>query len=282
MSGNIMEVSVFLKLDCAIVFKSIWAEDSDTCKVWITMLAMADSDGLLSAAVTGISSVSKVSIENTQKAIDIFLSPDKLSTNPDHEGRRIERVNEGYKILNYEVYRQKDHTAAARMRKHRDLLRVTGVTLQPVYVSDSVLILNYLNLKTGRKYRNTKEILARLAAGHKVDDFKKIIDTKAVDPFFMENPQHLNPVTLFRKSHFDTYLNQRPEDFRANGKIKQPADAWEKDHHYDDYMSVENNGLDEIEKMIAVYMERGDKLNAASLKLLTEWQAQVIEAKGIK
>jgi uncharacterized phage protein (TIGR02220 family) len=273
---------MFVKLDCSIVFKSIWAEDSDTCKVWITMLAMADSDGLLSAAVTGISSVSKVSLENTQKAIAIFLAPDKLSTNTDHEGRRIERVNEGYRILNYGVYRQKDHTAAARMRKHRDLLRVTGVTLQPVYVSDSVLVLNYLNLKTGKKYRNTKEILARLASGYKVDDFKKIIDTKTLDPFFIENPQYINPVTLFRKSHFDNYLNQRPEDFKGNGKIKQPASEWEKDHYYDSSMSVSNDGLEEIEKMIAVYMERGYKLNAASLKLLNDWQAQVIEAKGIK
>jgi hypothetical protein len=98
---------MFVKLDCNIVFKSIWAEDSDTRVVWVTMLTMADSDGLLEAAVTGIASVARVSIENTQKAINKFLSPDELSTNPANDGRRIERVQEGYKILNYELYRQK-------------------------------------------------------------------------------------------------------------------------------------------------------------------------------
>ena len=205
---------MFVKLDCSIVFKSIWAEDSDTCKVWFTMLAMADSDGMLSAAVTGIASVSKVSLESTQKAIDKFLAPDKLSTNPDNEGRRVERIQEGYRILNYEVYRQKDHTAAARQRKHRELSRVTGVTSPSTYVSVSLSILSYLNSKRGKKYRNTKEILARLGEGRKLEDFVKIIDTKIYDPYFIENPHYLNPVTLFRKSHFDNYLNQSPEDFK--------------------------------------------------------------------
>jgi uncharacterized phage protein (TIGR02220 family) len=272
---------MFLKLDCNIIFKSIWAEDSDTRIVWITMLAMADSDGLLQAAVTGISSVSKVSLEKTQKAIDMFLAPDKLSTNSSNEGRKIERVQEGYKILNYELYRQKDHTAAARMRKHRDLLRVTGVTLQPVYVSDSVLVLNYLNLKTGKKYRNTKEILARLASGYKVDDFKKIIDTKTLDPFFIENPQHINPVTLFRKSHFDNYLNQRPEDF--NGKKNgngYPATIiidpkWESEHYYDSSMSVRNDDREKIVEIVALYRANESKLSADNKALLAEWVEQL-------
>jgi uncharacterized phage protein (TIGR02220 family) len=209
---------MFVKLDCNIVFKSIWNEDSDTKVVWITMLAMAESDGLLQAAVTGIATVSKVSIENTQKAIDIFLAPDKLSTNTANEGRRIERVQEGYKILNYEAYRQKDHTATARQKKHRELSRVTGVTSPAHYVSVSESILSYLNSKTGRKYRNTKEILPRLGEGRKLEDFIKIIDTKILDPYFLEHPHYLNPSTLFRKSHFDNYLNQRPADFNGNGK----------------------------------------------------------------
>ena len=212
---------MFVKLDCNIIFKSIWAEDSDTCKVWITMLAMASSDGLVEAAVTGIASVAKVSIKNAQIAIEKFLAPDKLSTNPTNDGRRIERISEGYKILNYEVYRQKDHTATARQRRHRELSRVTGVTSPSTYVSSSLVVLSYLNLKTGRKYRNTKEIIPRLAEGHTVGEMMGIIDTKILDPYFLEHPHYLNPATLFRKSHFDNYLNQRPEDFKGNGNLKK-------------------------------------------------------------
>ena len=216
---------MFVKLDCSIVFKSIWAEDSDTCKVWITMLAMANSDGVLEAAITGVASVAKVSVEKTQIAIEKFLAPDKLSTNTDNDGRRIERIKEGFKILNYEIYRQKDHTAAARQRKHRELSRVTGVTSPSTYVSVSNEILSYLNLKTGRKYRNAKEILPRLAEGHTIDEFIKIIDTKIKDPYFIEHPHYLSPTTLFRKSHFDNYLNQRPEDFSKGGYQAHKVDC---------------------------------------------------------
>ena len=125
----------FVKLDCKILDKSIWDESSDTRIVWITMLAMADSDGIVEAAITGIAKKANVPIKETEKAIKKFESPDKYSTNPDHEGRRILRIKEGFKILNHGIYREKDYTAAARMRKHREKLRVTGVTS---YASTSV------------------------------------------------------------------------------------------------------------------------------------------------
>jgi len=237
---------MFVKLDCNIVFKSIWAEDPETCKVWITMLAMSDSDGLLEAAVTGIASVAQVSINSTQKAIDKFLAPDKLSTNQDNEGRRVERIREGYRILNYEVYRQKDHTAAARQRKHRELSRVTGVTSHSTYVSVSLSILSYLNSKRGKKYRNTKEILARLGEGRKLEDFIKIIDTKILDPYFMENPHYLNPVTLFRKSHFDNYLNESPEDFKPKQTRSNQIGAYRPEPEPEQPRTPEQIHADEI------------------------------------
>ena len=35
-----------------------------------------------------------------------------------------------------------------------------------------------------------------------------VINKKAEDSFFIQNPQHLNPQTLFRPSNFERYLNQ--------------------------------------------------------------------------
>jgi len=202
----------FVKLDCKILDKSIWRESAETKVVWITLLAMADSDGLVEASIMGISDRARITLEETEKAIETFMAPDPYSTNPANDGRRIERVVGGFQVLNYEVYRQKDHTAAARMRKHREALRVTGVTLQRVYASASE-VLSYLNLKTGKKYKNTKYIQARLMDGITVDQLKGIIDTKSCDQHFIDNPQHMNPVTLFRPSHIDNYLNQTPQDF---------------------------------------------------------------------
>jgi uncharacterized phage protein (TIGR02220 family) len=207
----------FVKLDCKILDKSIWRESPETKIVWITMLAMADSDGLVEAAIPGIADRAKIPLEETEKAINTFQQPDKWSSNQDHEGRRIERVKEGFQILNYQEYRDKDYTAAARVKKYRECLRVTGVTKRSEYIYASE-VLSYLNSKTGRKYRNFKNILPRLREGRTIEEMKQVIDTKLLDPHFIENPQYLNPETLFRPSNFDRYVNQRPADFNGNGK----------------------------------------------------------------
>lgn len=69
-------------------------------------------------------------------------------------------------------------------------------------------VLSHLNLQTGKKFRNTKHIEARLRDGATVDDCKRVIDTKIKDPYFIANPKYLNPETLFRPSNFDRYVNE--------------------------------------------------------------------------
>ncbi len=87
-------------------------------------------------------------------------------------------------------------------------------------------VIRYLNEKTGRNFSKTDEIEARLKDGGTVSDCKQIIDTKVCDPHFQENPQYMNPVTLFRKSHWDKYLNQSPEDFRGGQKPHSGIAEW--------------------------------------------------------
>jgi uncharacterized phage protein (TIGR02220 family) len=89
-------------------------------------------------------------------------------------------------------------------------------TKEKIYSRESLTVLAYVNEKTGRKYRDASHIDARLKDGGTIDDCRKIIDTKLRDPFFIENPRHLNPVTLFRKSHWDTYLNETQEVKRSS------------------------------------------------------------------
>ena len=47
--------------------------------------------------------------------------------------------------------------------------------------------------------------------GGSLEGCMKIIDNKLKDPFFIENLKYMNPLTLFRKSHWDKYLNDEPE-----------------------------------------------------------------------
>ena len=69
------------------------------------------------------------------------------------------------------------------------------------------------------------QILARLRAGHTVKECVQVINTKMLDQHFIENPKYLNPVTLFRKSNFDRYINEVPEKTQHD-KLVEAGKKW--------------------------------------------------------
>lgn len=95
----------FTKLFSSITESTVWCESAHTRLVWITMLAMADRRGRVWASVPGLANRARVPLEDAEKAIATFLAPDKHSRTPDHEGRRIEPIDGGWRLLNYAKYR---------------------------------------------------------------------------------------------------------------------------------------------------------------------------------
>lgn len=85
------------------------------------------------------------------------------------------------------------------------------------FKKESQKVLDYLNEKFHRKFSDSSQIITRLKQGGTVEQCKQIIDTKSHDPHFQKNPHLFCPATLFRKSHWDTYLNQKPSDFKRDG-----------------------------------------------------------------
>lgn len=71
------------------------------------MLALRDGRHVVEASVPGLASLARVSVEECREAIQRFESPDPDSRSPDFGGRRIEKVEGGWRILNGEKYRQK-------------------------------------------------------------------------------------------------------------------------------------------------------------------------------
>lgn len=72
-------------------------------------------------------------------------------------------------------------------------------------------VLEYVNKVTGRKFRpteaNLRGIVARLKEGYTIEDAKLVVDFKWAEWGEDEKMrQYVNPVTLFRPSHFDRYL----------------------------------------------------------------------------
>ena len=120
----------FVKLDCGIIHSSLWAEDSDTKICWITLLLLADQNGFVCAAASAIAREAGIPAEVARRALYLFQSPDDESRTPDNEGKRVEKVDGGYQVLNYEKYRERDYTNAERQKRFRDSKKsnVTTVT----------------------------------------------------------------------------------------------------------------------------------------------------------
>lgn len=89
-------------LKSSIINSSIWNEDAETCKVWVTMLAMRNKDGEIFGSIGGLAHQSRLPVEVTKRALDKFLNPDPDSSSHEHEGRRIKEIAGGWLLLNHE------------------------------------------------------------------------------------------------------------------------------------------------------------------------------------
>lgn len=105
---------IFTKLFKSILVSTIWDESVETKIVWVSMLAMADRKGCVGASLPGLARTAGVSLEDAQVAIDKFLAPDPYSRTQDHEGRRIEEIDRGWRLLNYARFRTQHDTEARR------------------------------------------------------------------------------------------------------------------------------------------------------------------------
>jgi hypothetical protein len=110
----------FVKLDTDALDSSLWSEPSNTIKVFLTMLLMADPEGHVRSTAPGIASRARIALQPVRDALATLEAPDPDDRSGVKEGRRIERCEGGYNIINFLAYRNKDHTAAERKRRQRE------------------------------------------------------------------------------------------------------------------------------------------------------------------
>ena len=135
----------FVKLDCGILNSTLWI-DREARELFVTALLMAEPYevrtpmeqlqvrtldktgfvvppgwyGFVPAAGVGIIRRAGLDLEQGIAALERLGSPELESRTPDFEGRRLVRVDGGFIALNFDKYRQKDHTAAERSRRYRE------------------------------------------------------------------------------------------------------------------------------------------------------------------
>jgi hypothetical protein len=114
----------YTKLHATILDSSVWSESLATRILWITILAMADRDGVVQASLGGLARRANITREECERGLEVFLGPDPDSRDGT-AGERIEAIPGGWLVLNHANYREKQTreqaATAARVAKHRAL-----------------------------------------------------------------------------------------------------------------------------------------------------------------
>src|SRR3972149_3506375 len=109
----------YVPLFCSIVDSTLWSADSNSCKVWITLLAMADPEGYVAPAIDGIAARARLPVDVVRPILDWLQRPDPDSRSDEHEGRRLMRVPRGWRVLNLKAFRELARHEAEKARKRK-------------------------------------------------------------------------------------------------------------------------------------------------------------------
>ncbi len=120
---------MYSKLFSSLVHSSLWSEPDHIRLLFITLLALADRDGIVYGSRMGLERAALID-PDASDPWDRLMGPDNdssdLMRNPDNEGRRIEEIPGGFKIINYTYYRSlrdaEDRKAQNReaQQRHRE------------------------------------------------------------------------------------------------------------------------------------------------------------------
>lgn len=239
----------FVKLDCGILNSTIWV-DREARELFITALLMASPFeareplsqyevrtlektgftvpigwyGFVPSAGVGIIRQCGMDQKIGMDALERLGAPEAESRTPDFEGRRLVRVDGGYLLLNYDKYRQKDHTAAerqARFRAKKSEEKRYGVTPASNGVTARNITHSEAESEADTKKRERKKFSApSLAEVQELATSKKVPESSAED--FIDHHQARGwimsngKMMVCWKSAFNTWI-KRSSEFRKYG-----------------------------------------------------------------
>lgn len=113
----------------------VWALSDAHLRVWLWLQLMADPEGYVCADLAGVAIGARVPGQDAREALELLALPDADACPDDpNEGRIIERVTRGWRILGVEASRDlvKAETRKARQRRYMKTARARAANDQDV------------------------------------------------------------------------------------------------------------------------------------------------------
>lgn len=116
-------MDTFTPIWSQIVTSSVWSEPYYVRVLWLTMLAVKDRDYVVRKTAFALSRLANMSEQEVLDGLKVLSGPDTKRIEPQpNEGRRIERVEDGWLILNGKVY-QDEMTKLFRRARNAESMR---------------------------------------------------------------------------------------------------------------------------------------------------------------
>lgn len=118
--GDCCVSDTYTKLFASITESTIWGEPAGTRLLWITFLAKSNRHGEVFGSVPGMARLANIALHECEQGLAALMAPDPYSRTPDNEGRRIEPIDGGWRILNHAKF---DRIRSAIEAHERELER---------------------------------------------------------------------------------------------------------------------------------------------------------------
>lgn len=165
---------------------------------------------------------------NSEENEPKYLNPSSLK-NKELDHKKLENLN----IKNSNVINNRDNN-----NRNNNTYIVENEKNEKQEVIPYEEIVNYLNEKTGKQYRDTtpktRELIrARWNEGFRLEDFKKVINNEVLKWKDTDMENYLRPITLF-STKFESYLNEDTNVIRKMKAKQKQKEEYNIQEFFDD------------------------------------------------
>ncbi len=236
---------MYNKLFSKIVRSSIWLEPTPTRLIWVMFIAMMDEDGFVElASPANVAHVARLEEEETRKALLALEAPDPNSANPEHEGRRLERVPGGWIVLNACLYRglvtremarEQTRIRSANYRKRHAASRKITKRHAPVTTSEAEAYKKKISVSN----ETSGQPAAKAETNKNGCSLQKAEEIRMAYPLKVQKPRALRAIMKALQKHPADFLLERTRLFTdmLDGRtefVAHPATWFNGDTYNDD------------------------------------------------